>query len=432
MLCGHTYHEYCVTSYCEARGCGIRQLPCPICRFTAEQCEAAQHNMVPAAAAAAPAAPAADGGHISDEDLRPGDDDETDDNIAAHQSPDEIVVEEFVVEEEDAALPAAGARPAVKSKAKAKTKPKAADMARSGPPAKSKAKAKAGAAVIAGSGPPAKAKAKATAKSAVKAGSGPPAKAKAKATAKSPVPAGCGPPAKAKAKATAKSAVTAGPGPPAKASAEEMIAVAVEAANSVGDGDAVGAADSVGMGKGDGKGEGMFGDYVRCRSCNRFEHFQKCRLLSKQIAQNWRCSGCHVKTTQLYRQFGKWPTTEFEALDEGVKQNFMASLSGMDGPSAVAKANELLETYRVDEEIYTDGGQFLPLTVWATRGYDPSRVEAYSSAGDKKWHNVCGHVMQCAVVTILLSATIINNIAVIRCKLSSHLSPHHVSANGSL
>ncbi len=46
------------------------------------------------------------------------------------------------------------------------------------------------------------------------------------------------------------------PGPPAKASAEEMIAVAVEAENSVGDGDAVEAADSVGMGKGDGKGDG--------------------------------------------------------------------------------------------------------------------------------------------------------------------------------
>jgi hypothetical protein len=316
--------------------------------------------------------------------------------------------------------------------AEAKATAKSADTAGSGPPAKAKAKATAKSAVKAGSGPPAKAKAKATAKSPVPAGSGPPAKAKAKATAKSPVPAGSGPPAKAKAKATAKSAVTAGPGPPAKASAEEMIAVAVEAANSVGDGDAVEAADSVGMGKGDGKGDGMFNDYVRCRSCNRFEHFQKCRLLAKQSAQNWRCSGCHVKTTQLYRQFGKWPTTEFEALDDFVKHNFMASLSGMDGPSAVAKANELLETYRVDEEIYTDGGQFLPLNVWATKGWDPLRIDRYSSAGDKKWHNVAGRVMQCAVVTILLSATIINNIAVIRCKLSSHLSPHHVSANGSL
>jgi hypothetical protein len=421
MLCGHTFHDYCVTSYCEARGCGIYELPCPICRFTAEQCQAVEDA---ASAPAASAAPLADGGQISDED------------IAAHQSQDEslVAVEPALV----AALPAIVAGPPAKSKANAKAK------AGSGPPAKAKAKAtakaKARAAVMAGSGPPAKAEAKATAKSA---GSGPPAKAEAKATAKSAAMSAAMsaafarsmPPAKAEAKATAKSA---GSGPPATAEAKataksagaaagEMIDAALAAADLVGA--ALAAADEMidaalpaiakagglgaydnavgdGNGKGDGKGKdkdkggAMFGEYVRCRSCNRFEHYQKCRILGKQSMHNaaatlWRCSGCHVKTTQLYRQFGKWPTTEFEALQEDVKQAFMASLVGMDGPGAVAKATELFETYRVDEEVYKDGGDFLPLSVWEKQGWDTSRVAEFSPAADKKWHSVLGgHVMQ--------------------------------------
>ena len=137
-----------------------------------------------------------------------------------------------------------------------------------------------------------------------------------------------------------------------------------------------------------------------CKSCDRFEHYQTRRILGKRSVHNaaatlWRCSGCHVKTTQLYRQFGKWPTTEFEALQEDVKQAFMASLIGMDGPGAVAKATELFETYRVDEEVYKDGGDYLPLSVWEKQGWDISRVAEFSPDADKKWHSVLGgHVMQ--------------------------------------
>jgi hypothetical protein len=149
-------------------------------------------------------------------------------------------------------------------------------------------------------------------------------------------------------------------------------------------------------GKGQGKdgGNPLFAEYVRCLSCNRFEHFQRCRLLSKAHGRSWRCSGCHVKTTQLYRRFGSWPTAEFEALDEHTRQSFMASLQGLDGPTAVSKAAELLESYRVDEEIFSDGGEFLPLSVWAQKGFDTSRIEEFTPESDKKWHHVCGRFMQ--------------------------------------
>jgi hypothetical protein len=364
----------------------------------------------------------------------------------ASAAEDDLDQEEEKEEEEvgDASLP------------QAKAKAIAAVLAGSGPPPEDeeeervldaslpKAKAKAKAAVLAGSGQPPKAKAKA--KAAVMAGSGPPAKPKAKA--KSTGLAGCGPPAKSKAKA--KSTVLAGSGPPAKAA---LVVDDIEGkgqgkgdiegtgqgkasgkggiegtggieAKGQGKGDIEGTGQGKGPGQGDiegtfgiqgkghgksdiegtsgieGKGQGkdggnpLFAEYVRCLSCNRFEHFPRCRLLSKAHGRSWRCSGCHVKTTQLYRRFGSWPTAEFEALDEHTRQSFMASLQGLDGPTAVSKAAELLESYRVDEEIFSDGGEFLPLSVWAQKGFDTSRIEEFTPESDKKWHHVCGRFMQ--------------------------------------
>ena len=431
MLCGHTYHDYCIHSYCSAKGCTERELPCAICRMTAAMCEALDVGP-----------PSGDGGEISEDSVAEDD----------HDQEEEEEEEEVVV----ASLP------------KAKAKAVAAILAGSGPPPEDeeeeevldaslpKAKAKAKAAVLAGSGQPPKAKAKA--KAADMAGSGPPAKSKAKA--KSTGLAGSGPPAKSK--ATAKSTVVAGSGPPAKSTVlagsgpPATVALVVDdtegkgqgkgdiegkgqgKASGKGDIDGTGGIESKGQGKGDiegmgqgkasgkggiegtggiqgkghgkgdvegtrgieGKGHGkdggnpLFSEYVRCFSCNRFEHFQRCRLVSKTHGRSWRCSGCHVKTTQLYRRFGSWPTAEFEALDEHTRQSFMASLQGLDGPTAVAKAAELLESYRVDEEIFQDGGEFLPLSVWAQKGFDTSRIEEFTPDPDKKWHHVCGRFMQ--------------------------------------
>ena len=244
-----------------------------------------------------PAAPAADGGDISDVVSEP----DVEPDIA-------IVLAAVVARPPDASREAEVIVPVVAR-----------------PPAKSKANTKA--AVIVGSGPPAKPKAKAPPKAAVMAGSGPPAKSKAKAKPKAAVIAGSGPPAKAEAKATAESAVTVGSGPPAKASAEvggvaadmvdndELDDFIREAMADLGADDLSAVAKAGGLGadgndvgidngKGDGKGKDtskpMFAEYVRCQSCDRFEHFQRCRLYSKQL-KLWRCSGCHVKTTHLYR-----------------------------------------------------------------------------------------------------------------------------------
>ena len=46
--------------------------------------------------------------------------------------------------------------------------------------------------------------------------------------------------------------------------------------------------------------------------------------------------------------------------------------------------------YKTHEEYYIDGGGFLPLSVWTTRGFNVDNIEAKSATEDKKLHNVFG------------------------------------------
>ncbi len=57
----------------------------------------------------------------------------------------------------------------------------------------------------------------------------------------------------------------------------------------------------------------MFDGNVMCDSCERYSDFKKCRIISKR-AGTWRCGLCGVKSAQLRRLYGSWPTGEFTLL----------------------------------------------------------------------------------------------------------------------
>ena len=61
----------------------------------------------------------------------------------------------------------------------------------------------------------------------------------------------------------------------------------------------------------------------------------------------------------------------------------MASIRDMDGPSAQKKATEVLESFEAHTEYYDDGGQFLPLAVWANQGYNVEDIENKSQPPTK-------------------------------------------------
>lgn len=128
---------------------------------------------------------------------------------------------------------------------------------------------------------------------------------------------------------------------------------------------------------------------VFCSNCGQQVCLVKCRLLSKK-AGTWRCDNCHTKITQLYRGFGEWPLKQFAGLPEEEQRTFFKGLSTSTGVDAINKCKELLSKKEEHERFYECGGEFLPLGVWRTRGYDEDAIEAKSADDDKQAHPVLG------------------------------------------
>ena len=125
-----------------------------------------------------------------------------------------------------------------------------------------------------------------------------------------------------------------------------------------------------------------------CNSCGRFEPMTRLRVLSKTKG-TFKCSGCHVTQQVLRRIEGAWPNDTFRGLSADQQQAFMASSHGA-ASTAVADALEPLEVVEQHGEEYEDGGEFLPLGVWAKRGFSAEDIALKSHPSDRKMHPVCG------------------------------------------
>jgi hypothetical protein len=94
--------------------------------------------------------------------------------------------------------------------------------------------------------------------------------------------------------------------------------------------------------------------------------------------------------TQLYRGHGKWPPADFRNLSEQSQLQFYRSLDGMSGKDVVLAATEVLTKFQENESNYAEHGQFLPLGVWATQGFDAERIRTISKTSDIEEHAVLG------------------------------------------
>ena len=123
----------------------------------------------------------------------------------------------------------------------------------------------------------------------------------------------------------------------------------------------------------------------------------KCRLVAKR-AGTWRCDHCQTKITQLHRGFGQWPVDTFAKLTSDEQRSFFASVRSGSGADAVSKMTELLDKYESHESFYENSGEFLPLSVWACRGFDPAVIQARSQPKDVQQHAVLGEVFRVKIL----------------------------------
>jgi hypothetical protein len=136
---------------------------------------------------------------------------------------------------------------------------------------------------------------------------------------------------------------------------------------------------------------------VFCSTCGSQVVLAKTRLLSKTQG-TWRCSRCAIKITQLHRGFGEWPNATFKNLSPEQQQAFFRTADGS-GQKIVGMAKELLEKNEEHESYYQNGGEYLPLGVWQTRGFDSAAIERNSDSSDIKMHPVLGDTYRVRILS---------------------------------
>ena len=112
-----------------------------------------------------------------------------------------------------------------------------------------------------------------------------------------------------------------------------------------------------------------------CVKCKCVVDTLRAKIASKGQG-SWMCSHCNTKGTQLRRIYGAWPPASFKLLPDQVVTDFWKSIKGLDGgPKLEEVVVGTLVKRKIESEVATVGGEYLPLSVWSTRGYDVADIQ---------------------------------------------------------
>jgi hypothetical protein len=112
-----------------------------------------------------------------------------------------------------------------------------------------------------------------------------------------------------------------------------------------------------------------------CVKCKCVVDTLRAKIASKGQG-SWMCNNCNTKGTQLRRIYGAWPPASFKLLSEQVVADFWQSIKGLDGgPKLEEVVVGTLVKRKIESEVATVGGEYLPLSVWSTRGYDVADIQ---------------------------------------------------------
>ena len=145
-----------------------------------------------------------------------------------------------------------------------------------------------------------------------------------------------------------------------------------------------------------------FADFnqVTCWKCGLAVDALRVRSRGKN-ERKFKCFECNTVMTQLHRIHGSWPPSDFLTLDPKKQEEFYASMKLCLGNKAAlaAASTQYLQKFKVTKQVFADNGEFLPLSVWSTRGFCAAAIERNSAAADKQTHPVLGLVYRVAIVS---------------------------------
>jgi hypothetical protein len=97
----------------------------------------------------------------------------------------------------------------------------------------------------------------------------------------------------------------------------------------------------------------------------------------------FKCNQCNRTLVKLVGGYGKWPTPEFNEFTIDQQQTFFQNAAKIKNANELVKSLEAKLTQFTSKEFsWANGGQFLPLAVWQTQGFDVELIKSNTPPED--------------------------------------------------
>jgi hypothetical protein len=94
---------------------------------------------------------------------------------------------------------------------------------------------------------------------------------------------------------------------------------------------------------------------------------------------------------------------------EEQKRDFYVKADGMRASDLAKAADEFLTAFDITEQVFADGGEYLPLSVWANRGFNADNIRDRSAPDDIREDKVLGTCYRVRIVSKVTNTRVGNN-----------------------
>ena len=130
------------------------------------------------------------------------------------------------------------------------------------------------------------------------------------------------------------------------------------------------------------------------------------------------CKSCKAQVSALSRMLGTWPIAQFKELSAEEQRTFYNNARGLDKQQLQDQVSKVLERVEQRTVAYESGGKFLPLDVWACKGFNVEHIRDRSDPVDIRPHNVLGMTYRLRIESL---ATKDDNITSLRHRIGGQL-----------
>jgi len=142
-------------------------------------------------------------------------------------------------------------------------------------------------------------------------------------------------------------------------------------------------------------------DWPRCTKC--MEIVDPLRIQGKS-PNSWRCGFCNSKMVQLSKVFGTWPIPGWCDLPKDDESKYWKDIRHLSKGSLKEKTVTSLACMQIKTESTSFSSEWLPLSVWSTRGFDAKQIELTSTDRDRKRHPRLGMIYKLTLEKDLLES----------------------------